>query len=108
MVVGVVARERIEGACVTSPWSRIARDHPNLVTWFGLSTAFILILAFSARELRLGPRPWLVLALAAVLVAGACARIIAWEADPIPDGPEAQPKQDAQSEERDDAAQGSE
>lgn len=59
---------------------RIAR-HPNLTAWVILAVGMLAVLAWSARGMDLQPSQWAALGTATVLLAGACAWIISWEAD---------------------------
>lgn len=59
---------------------RIAR-HPNLTAWAILAVGMLAILAWSARGMDLQSAQWAALGTATVLLAGACAWIISWEAD---------------------------
>lgn len=69
--------------------SRFER-YPVLATWLILSLAFLIVLFWSARTEALGVRPWLVLGVAAMAVAGLCAWIIGLEAE------EAAPSEEAE------------
>jgi hypothetical protein len=84
---------------------RFLDDHPDVATGALLSLAFLAALAWAGRGVDLGPRQWLVLAVASVVTAGLCAWIIGWEADedePI-DAPDASPAADRAPEEAVDA-----
>ncbi len=63
---------------------RFAR-HPNLTAWAVLAIGMLAILAWSARGTELNPRQWAALGVATVILAGACAWIISWEADDAKD-----------------------
>ena len=59
---------------------RIAR-HPNLTAWAVLAIGMLAILTWSARGMDLQTAQWAALGSATVILAGACAWIISWEAD---------------------------
>jgi hypothetical protein len=59
--------------------------HPNLMTWLGLAVGMEVILVWSARDQEFTAQQWWWLSFATVVLAGACAWIISWEADE-PDG----------------------
>jgi hypothetical protein len=67
-------------------------QHPNLTTWLALAVGMVVVLAISARDVALSARQWTWLALATVLLAGACAWIISWEADTPDESGEGEPE----------------
>ncbi|MBC7234737.1 MAG: hypothetical protein H5T69_02765 [Chloroflexi bacterium] len=58
---------------------RLMGRHPVLVSWLALAIGMVLILLWAAEEAPLTGGQRAVLVVGCILLAGACARIIAWE-----------------------------